>query len=229
MITKNVLIIKNGKCKTYVDTIIGLIDNTINANIIHCSKINSVKRTPDFVIILGGIVSVRDLDVNINLQNVLNYIKICDRDSIPVLGICLGCQLIARYLGSNIKKAHSSIYGFKNIKINKNVDCDDICKCILKNNKYYISLHDDYIDASDNINIMATYNEYPYYIKNKTLYGVQFHPDIVEDNVKKFAKCFGINFNDRVSIKEYFINNKEDIVTASRDLFEAWFKMNKLH
>lgn len=229
MTTKNVLIIKNGKCKTYVDTIIELIDSSINTNVIHCSKINNISYIPDCVIILGGTVSVRNLELNINLQNVLNYIGVCNNSSIPVLGICLGCQLIAKYLGSNIKKAHTPIHGFKNIKINNNVDFDDICKCIIKNNKYYISLHEDYIDASDNINVMATCGEYPYYIKNKTLYGVQFHPDIVEDNVKKFAKCFGIDFNDRVSIKEYFVNNKTNIVTASQDLFKAWFKMSELN
>ena len=61
MIYKNVLIIKNGKCKTYIENIIKLININTNVNIIHCSKIKSINYSPDYVIILGGITSVREI------------------------------------------------------------------------------------------------------------------------------------------------------------------------
>ena len=99
----NILIIKNGRCRTYVPDIINRISDNIDTTVIHSDQIADINRVYDAVIILGGIVSVRDLDTSKNLQNVIEYISECDNAHTPVLGICLGCQLIAKYLGMNIK------------------------------------------------------------------------------------------------------------------------------
>lgn len=226
----NILIIKNGRCRTYVPDIINRISDNIDTTVIHSDQIADINRVYDAVIILGGIVSVRDLDTSKNLQNVIEYISECDNTHTPVLGICLGCQLIAKYLGMNIKKAQDSVYGFKNIAVNEDADMDGISRCIIQYNKLYISLHEDYIDVSDHdkVRVLASYKNYPYYIKKRSLFGLQFHPDIVEDNVKKFAKCFGMDTEDRISIRDHFNDNKKKINTASEEIFRSWLSMNDL-
>ena len=193
----NILIIKNGKCKTLINKILKSIDKNININIIYNSQLEKINILPDKVIILGGLLSVNDNNKNINI--VLNFIKKCDENNIPILGICLGCQLIAKYLGCEIKKAKRSIIGFKKIKvINTENNLSNILK---KYDKYFISLHNDYIIPNDKINIYAYYNNFPYLINYKNMIGLQFHPDIIEDNYSKFLNYFKLTDNKKKKIK----------------------------
>ena len=56
----------------------------------------------DFLIIMGGPMSVNDQDEYPWLQNELNFIREFIQRDKPVLGICLGAQLIASAMGSKI-------------------------------------------------------------------------------------------------------------------------------
>jgi GMP synthase-like glutamine amidotransferase len=175
------------------------------------------------IIILGGMVSVRDIDTHNHLQNVMKVIEEADINEIPVLGICLGCQLIGKYCGSEIIKLNSPVCGFKDIDAKLNCN-DEITKCIRNNNKMFISLHQDVIIPSKELKVLATSNGHPYYIKHNTLTGVQFHPDIVEANFCKFVKCFGKDFEKHPHIKEYYEKHKERITDASMQILSIWLK-----
>ena len=214
----NILIIKNGKCKTYIDMLINNFDIKINTTIIHNSQLDNLDILPDGVIILGGIISA--IQNNKNLDKILKLLNICENENIPVLGICLGCQLIAKYLGCEIKKAPYPIIGFKNIKILD--ENDTISKCIYKYNKYYLSLHQDYIIPTNELEVKAIYKDYPYYIKKNNFYGLQFHPDILEDNFGKFLKCFGVIDKNKEVISNYYNTNKNSIYAASIEILQIW-------
>ena len=152
------------------------------------------------------------------------FIKKCDENNIPILGICLGCQLIAKYLGCEIKKAKNSIIGFKKIKvINTNNNLSNILK---KYDKYFISLHNDYIIPNDKINIYAYYNNYPYLINYKNMIGLQFHPDIIEDNYSKFLNYFNLTDNKKKILNNYYKENNNLIKEASINIFKEWLEIN---
>lgn len=219
ILAMNVLIIKNGRCKTYVDQILHQIDNSINCTIVMASELDGIK-LPDGVIILGGTVSVLDLDTDKNLQMVIEFIGRCDECKVPVLGICLGCQLIAKYFDCQIGKNDRPICGFKKeILVH---DQDELSKIIHKNRDYYISFHWDYIIPSGHVSIHATYEEYPYYIRKDNFIGIQFHPDVVDHNFEKFLKCFNLSELERQTISGYYNANKENILQSSKELFEYW-------
>lgn len=58
----------------------------------------------DGLIVMGGPMSVNDLDVFPWMRAEMDLIQDCIDAEKPVLGICLGAQLIARVLGSNVRR-----------------------------------------------------------------------------------------------------------------------------
>jgi GMP synthase-like glutamine amidotransferase len=66
----------------------------------------------DFLIVLGGALNVNNEAANPWLNSEIAYVKnIIDADK-PVLGICLGAQIIARALGMKVEKNEKSEIGW---------------------------------------------------------------------------------------------------------------------
>ena len=110
---------------------------------------------------------------------VINYFQ----NKIPILGICLGHQAIAQYFGAKIVKAENMMHGKTSIV--KVVKDDNLFENIPKQfiQTRYHSLTIDKGSIKKNIEITAMSlddNEImAIKIKNKDIYGVQFHPESI--------------------------------------------------
>lgn len=58
----------------------------------------------DFLVVMGGPMSVNDVDVFPWMRAEMALIQDCIDAGKPILGICLGAQMIARVLGSNVRR-----------------------------------------------------------------------------------------------------------------------------
>ena len=94
--------------------------------------------------------------------------------NVPILGVCLGCQLIALHFGCSIKRLENSHHSSTHPIM-------DVC-----NNKVFISSHNhDYYISSDNlpIHVEKTFVSLfdntleGFVIKSANIYGYQFHPE----------------------------------------------------
>ena len=114
-------------------------------------------------------------------------------DNTPILGICLGMQLLGKYgyennlkteglnlIEGEIKKIPSNVklphIGWNEVKFIKK---DKVLNKI-KNNKDFYFVHSYYFDCSDKNNILGITNYdfiFPSIIKKKNVYGFQFHPE----------------------------------------------------
>lgn len=121
-----------------------------------------------FVIILGGDQSLQNIKFCSNLQKVLRLIEKCLEIKKPVLGICLGCQLIAYFLGCEIKSSDNPHCGF-------DTEVLDF--------KYIFRCHYDYIVPNEKIDVLDTFHGMPYLFRHQNLLGVQCHPDIPPENI----------------------------------------------
>ena len=127
----------------------------------------------------------------LDLLNDLKY-KI-KQNSIPVLGICLGMQILS-YSGSEgteqiglnfipgrvkiLKKSPNKIphLGWNSVNFEKK---DKLFREI-ENNKDFYFIHSYYFECEDTKNIIGTtnYNQiFPSIVKKDNIYGVQFHPE----------------------------------------------------
>jgi GMP synthase - Glutamine amidotransferase domain len=150
------------------------------------------------VIILGGHQSVLRITEYPYLIGVINLIRKCMRISKPLLGICLGCQLIAHVLGCQIKSSGKLNIGY-DAKI---LGYDQIFRC-----------HIDYIVPNDKITVLEYFENMPYlYQHGNQVYGIQCHPDLTPESVKKYAKHLPSN--------TYAKNNSEIIDKKNAEILK---------
>lgn len=109
---------------------------------------------------------------------------------LPLLGVCLGMQCIAKYFGAKIIKAPEPFHG-KNSKVyfDEEFELFQGMKQGFSATRYHSLMVES--ENSDKIIITAhTENEIPMALKIKDLpiYGVQFHPEAIltEDGIKIF-------------------------------------------
>ncbi|MCS7279437.1 MAG: glutamine-hydrolyzing GMP synthase [Thermodesulfobacteriaceae bacterium] len=136
--------------------------------------------SPKGIILSGGPASVYDLgapSVNLKLFN-LNF---------PILGICYGAQLIAYLFKGKVERSPKREFGLTYLKILEN---NPLFKDLEKGKEYKVWMsHSDRVEilpsefyaigSSENTPFSAFAH------KDKPIYGVQFHPEVVHTEIGK--------------------------------------------
>jgi len=94
---------------------------------------------------------------------------------IPYLGICLGAQFLAKYLGSDIKKnkLNLSEIGFYKIQPSK------YGQEIFKNQKIFYQFHTEGFEVPPSCRVLAYGERFKYQaFQYKNCYAFQFHPEV---------------------------------------------------
>ncbi len=153
----------------------------------------------DLFIFHGGKQSANSKSMAISYEyKFLNYII---QQNKPIVGICLGAQLIAKIYGSTISKSKNKLFecGYKkNLKTNNKV---------FKNNLSFLQFHTEGISYSNNMELLAEgilYDVDSFKIKKKNIYGFQFHPEVTSNTIKRW--------HDIVKIKYPYIDSLDKIM-----------------
>ncbi len=168
------MIIKNGYCDTqimdYLDEESKVV-SSFDMNFDYYIKNNNLY---SMIIILGGPQSAKDMKQHENLIKLDEFIVFCIGNNKPILGICLGCQIIAKIFGCEIKTLDSLNVGYDTKILNFN----NIFRC-----------HYECIVPNNMIEIIDDFNSMPYIfkIKGKNIYGIQCHPDIPPNLINHFC------------------------------------------
>ena len=126
------------------------------------------------VIIFGGPMSVNEPKCEF-IQYEMNWLKVVIKSGKPFLGICLGAQMLAKYLGGNVKKTHcnSSEIGFFEILPS------DSGLNIFNNQKFFFQWHNEGFNLPQNSILLASGRKFKVQaFKYKNCYAVQFHPEV---------------------------------------------------
>jgi len=181
---------------------------------------------PDAIIILGASESAND-DLPY-LKKEIELIRQSVEKNIPVLGICLGSQLIAKAFGARVYKGPKKEIGFY-----KDIEFDNIAKSMLfsgiKSPAIVFHWHEDTFDLPENAIRLAHSKDYQNQaIKIGSAVGVQFHLEVDESIVKLWIEksrkeLDNISYIDPILIEEQ-ISQHIETVKKNLEIFYKNFK-----
>ncbi len=135
------------------------------------NKIPTITADIKGVILSGSPCSVRD--------NGAPNVDIKQFEKVPVLGVCYGAQLIAQQHGGNVLPSHSREYG--RAKLTTVDHHNELLKEISLDTQVWMSHADTIAKVPDDFEVIASTPSVAiaaYKIKDKSVYGIQFHPEV---------------------------------------------------
>lgn len=221
---KNVLLVQNTRIEGsgHLGTL--LEKDGFNIESVHAKEQELPNKDYDFVVILGAPESAND-DL-LYLRNEQKLIQNCVSKDIPLLGICLGSQLIAKTFGAKVTRGSQTEIGFYD-----DLQIDNNAKLFsgMSNPFTVFHWHSDTFDLPENATRLAHSSMYPNQaFKIGSAVGLQFHLEVNEDMVnlwidnteEKLKQIPGI---DPQKIKSD-IDKKISLVKDNMKIFYSNFK-----
>src|ERR687898_974246 len=171
------LSVQNIRCET-----LGLLEQMFVHDGYQIEKVNMqndpVPTSPlgyDAIVILGGPMAVYD---NLPyLQKEQELIRNAMRNDTPVLGICLGSQLIAQAAGGLVYKGRKKEIGWHNVYLTP-ASSNDIFRGFTDKMIRIFQWHGDTYDLPANAKILAYSDLYPQAFRIGSEVGIQFHFEV---------------------------------------------------
>lgn len=175
----------------------------------------------DGLIVLGGPMNVDESDRHPHLTTELRLIEEALQRQIPVLGICLGAQLIAKALGARVYRNPQREIGWYDVSVTTEGHEDPLLRHFHKSEKIF-QWHGDTFDLPKGAVHLATgttcANQAFRFAKK--VYGFQFHLEVDEAMVERWLKVAG----NKRELEEMFGTIDADCIRADTHLHIARLK-----
>ncbi|OVE81403.1 hypothetical protein BVY03_03745 [bacterium K02(2017)] len=191
------------------------------------------------LVILGGAMNVDQMDEYPHLKTEIDLIQEAVKMEIPVLGICLGAQLVAKALGSQVYANNEKEIGWYDVSLTADGKKDPLLSHLHSTEKIF-QWHGYTFDLPTDSTLLATTTgckHQAFRYKDK-VYGFQFHMEVDEAMIlrwldvpihkKELKELAGkIEIETIKSETELYIDRLKDISEVTFGNFISLFNIKK--
>jgi GMP synthase-like glutamine amidotransferase len=141
------------------------------------------------LIVFGGEMNVDEVDVHPQLLTQRELMRRAVDAGIPVLGICLGAQMLARAFDARVYRAPVRELGFKPVRITEAGEHDRLLSAFQSGDRVF-QWHEDTFDLPAGAELLATGDDVSNqaFRLGRNAWGVQFHFEVDADGVEAWLR-----------------------------------------
>jgi GMP synthase (glutamine-hydrolysing) len=175
------------------------------------------------LIIMGGPMSAND-DLP-GLKEELTLIEKALHEDVPVLGICLGSQLIAKALGAKIFRNAELEIGWEPVWLTDAGKNDAVLGSV-ESPKTFFHWHGETFDLPRGAEWLAYSKKcrHQAYRYGRKVYGIQFHPEVTAEMIDDWCSQ-PVNCGDVATLPGPIDSRLHDPREAGKRMLESWLKL----
>lgn len=153
----------------------------------------------DCLVLLGGTMNVDDTAGYPYLSKVRGFTAEALKMGLPVLGLCLGAQMMSRAAGSRVHRNRCGELGWHEIRLTGEGIRDKIFAGVEETFEVF-HWHEDMFDLPDFSVLLGKSGQCPHQVIRigKNSYGFQFHPEVDEEIVLNWIEIYGDEVESRL-------------------------------
>lgn len=220
--TKKILSIQNISCETLGTFEDLLVSEGYVLNKVLAPKEPIPQSAIEFsaIILLGGPMSVYEGIPYLNKEQSL--IRDALRRNIPILGVCLGSQLIAGALGGTVYKGAKKEIGWYEVKITDK-GLDNLFKGLEKKELRVFQWHGDTFTLPQDAVVLAHSDLYPQAFRIGSAYGLQFHLEVTTDMIKVWTEEYRNEIRrEGIELERIIARNRNEIQELNKKCNLVW-------
>ncbi len=181
------------------------------------------------VVILGGPMNVYEESRHPFLAAEKYFIRDLVSKNIPVLGICLGAQLIAASLGAKVRRASSAEIGWFDIRFEENAKSDPLLKDVAPETKVF-QWHEDTFDLPAGATLLARNNDINQAFRyGDHVWGFQFHIEVDDQMIKEWCYEYTKGKAQEVSFRRFlseYLAIVKEFEQKARAIYQAFLDLS---
>ena len=228
MTQKRILIIQHVDIETPGIILNFMTEKGISFDCIKIENDNTNLLDYDGLIIMGGPMSVNDKDQYSFIDQEIGLVKHYLKLHKPILGICLGSQIIASALNSSIYRNSKQELGWHKISLSQT---NNTIFENLENNFLAFHWHGDIFNLPDNSIKLASskISNIQAFVFQKNCYGLLFHLEVTKEIVEDIVEIFESDLVSESIDKSNILSDLEEKIEIINDngkiIFNRWLDL----
>jgi GMP synthase (glutamine-hydrolysing) len=140
------------------------------------------------IVSLGGIMGAYEEDKYGFLGAEKELLRAAVAQDMPVLGICLGCQLLAAALGGSAFRADTHEVQFQPLQVARHALGDGVIGPLASD---VLAFHGDTWEPPPGVEVLARSERYPHAFRLGSAVGVQAHPEASAEIARDWVERYG--------------------------------------